>query len=198
MRGSIYFVNLTGLAQLDEGAWSRVYSLLKDHVFNLAMRRTGDRDLSLDVVQQVFMTAMATIDHFEGNGLQFAGWITGITRNVVYSALREVGMQTVEPVGAHPPLVDRAPLPDMNLMLIQDQEVFELALSALPRHWEEVLRWRYCEDLSLEEIGRRLELSPRSAESLVRRARNALQESIRGILDVSPSSVGPLKEVRVP
>ncbi|NUN98480.1 MAG: RNA polymerase sigma factor, partial [Candidatus Omnitrophica bacterium] len=135
MGGRVFQVSISDLKRLEESAWSQVYSALKDHVFNLAMRRTGDRDLSLDVVQQTFITAMATIDKFNGDGPLLAGWITGIARNVAYSARRMEESLSSHPDYPRPPILDRAPLPDMTLMMLQDQEVFELALSGLPKHW---------------------------------------------------------------
>jgi RNA polymerase sigma factor (sigma-70 family) len=79
-----------------------------------------------------------------------------------------------------PPLpdpVDPRPLADEQLAQREQQRLTACALSALPPHWEQALRWKYTEELRVEEIARRMGLSPKATESLLSRARAAFRET---------------------
>jgi RNA polymerase sigma-70 factor (ECF subfamily) len=175
----IFDFDLSRLRRLEEGEWSKVYRDLATYIFNYAFRRLGgNREKAKDVTQQVFAAAVQGINSYQGDGLNLAGWITGIARNKVYKAARRESLWsfTTDEVERHA-MVDTAPLPLSRLIVLEEQELAEAALGALPKHWEEVLRWRYCDELSMKEIGEKLKLSPKSAESLVRRARNGLNKA---------------------
>ena len=55
--------------------------------------------------------------------------------------------------------------------------VVQVTLDHLPGRYGEVLAWKYIEGTSVEEIGRRLGLGHKAAESLLTRARQAFREA---------------------
>ena len=52
----------------------------------------------------------------------------------------------------------------------------QVALDQLPQHYGNALEWKYLEGLPVKEIASRLKLSPKAAESLLTRAREAFRE----------------------
>jgi RNA polymerase sigma-70 factor, ECF subfamily len=52
-----------------------------------------------------------------------------------------------------------------------------VALDYLPAPYGDILEWKYLHDLSTSEIARRLGRSPKAAESLMTRARDAFREA---------------------
>jgi RNA polymerase sigma-70 factor (ECF subfamily) len=58
----------------------------------------------------------------------------------------------------------------------------QVALDQLPPHYGSALEWKYLEGLPVKEIAARLELSPKAAESLLTRAREAFREGFTSLL----------------
>jgi DNA-directed RNA polymerase specialized sigma24 family protein len=56
-----------------------------------------------------------------------------------------------------------------------------VALSQLPRHYGNALEWKYVEGASVKEIAGRLALSPKAAESVLTRAREAFRDAFSAL-----------------
>ena len=83
--------------------------------------------------------------------------------NAVRAALESLLVSETDPLLA----TDRA----------QVRAAIRAALDYLPTPYAEVLEWKYLRELSLVEIARRLGRSPKAAESLLTRARDAFREA---------------------
>ena len=59
----------------------------------------------------------------------------------------------------------------------QVRSVIRAALDYLPAPYGDILEWKYLHDLSIAEIAHRLGRSPKAAESLLTRARDAFRET---------------------
>ncbi len=57
-----------------------------------------------------------------------------------------------------------------------------VALDYLPIRYGQALEWKYLAGLPVNEIARRLELSPKAAESLLTRARQAFRDDFGELL----------------
>jgi DNA-directed RNA polymerase specialized sigma24 family protein len=55
-------------------------------------------------------------------------------------------------------------------------------LDHLPSHYASVLEWKYIDDIPVQEIGTRLGLGAKAAESLLTRARAAFREGFRTLV----------------
>jgi DNA-directed RNA polymerase specialized sigma24 family protein len=62
------------------------------------------------------------------------------------------------------------------LILADEQLLTGAALTSLPYRWEQVLRWKYCHDLPVAEIGAQLGISEKAVESILSRARAAFRQ----------------------
>jgi RNA polymerase sigma-70 factor, ECF subfamily len=51
----------------------------------------------------------------------------------------------------------------------------------LPAHYADALEWKYIDEVSVQEIGIRLGLGPKAAESLLTRARSAFRDAFRAL-----------------
>jgi DNA-directed RNA polymerase specialized sigma24 family protein len=49
-------------------------------------------------------------------------------------------------------------------------------LDHLPRHYDQVLEWKYIAGLSVNEIAQRMSMTTKAAESLLSRAREAFRD----------------------
>ena len=52
-----------------------------------------------------------------------------------------------------------------------------MTLDYLPDNYGDALEWKYIQELSVQEIAARLKVSPKAAESLLSRAREAFRDA---------------------
>ncbi len=64
-----------------------------------------------------------------------------------------------------------------------------MTLDYLPRRYGDALEWKYIEGISVAEIGARLKIAPKAAESLLTRARSAFRDGFHS-LESGRSQVG--------
>ena len=151
----------------DAAAWRALYDGAFERVTGYVRWRCGGlADLADDVVQDAWMTAAA----FEPKDCRFAAWVCGIAANVLRHHLRSRTRyrRRVGSLGdVDPPTetVDR-----------EKAERVAAALANLPERSERVLRAKYLDRMSVDEIAAAWGESPKAVESLLSRARQAFRE----------------------
>ena len=56
-----------------------------------------------------------------------------------------------------------------------------MTLDCLPERYGDALEWKYIQELSVHEIATRLKVTPKAAESLLSRAREAFRDAFAAI-----------------
>ncbi len=156
----------------DVAAWRAWYD---EHFARLAeyarWRCGGLSDLADDVVQQTWLVAVRRLRAFDPARGPFLGWLCGIAANAARSALRSRRRYHRR---ARP--LDSAPEPAAEGERERAGRVAG-ALAALPERYEAVLRAKYLERRSVEEIAAAGGETPKAVESLLTRARQAFREA---------------------
>ncbi len=75
------------LAQGDGSALAGIVAAYKDRLVNFFYRNTGDRHISEDLAQEVFVRVFRKAETFQG-GLPFEPWLFTIARNLVVDHIR--------------------------------------------------------------------------------------------------------------
>ncbi len=196
-------VPLQAMRKGDSTAWAAVYEQLAERVFQHALYRLGgNRDAAEVITQEVFVRAIESIDSYDPQKGTLLGWLRGICRRAIARRHRTSdpgprgkGDRYVFPErplgcfaqnvpvpfspesgGCCSEPVDPRPRPDEQLILADEQLLTGAALTSLPYRWEQALRWKYCHDLPVAEIGARLGISEKAAESILSRARTAFRQ----------------------
>jgi RNA polymerase sigma-70 factor (ECF subfamily) len=146
-----------------------------------------DRDLVPDVVQTVVARALDKLDGFRGDGPLLA-WLCVSCRNEIAGIYRKRARRPAEvPLGepeGEPAREARAPEPEgpeAMLLASETRTLVHVALDRLPVHYARALEWKYFEGAPVVEIARRLESTPKAAESLLSRARESFREVYRSL-----------------
>jgi RNA polymerase sigma-70 factor (ECF subfamily) len=156
----------------DEHAWKVLYDQAFTGLYGYVLWRCGGlRDSTDEVVQETWLTAVRRLRSFDSSAGTFAAWLRGIAANLLRNHFRREGRRArrTQPLDSEPAAVldderrDRA-------------ERVALALSALPEHYESVLRAKYLEGRSVASIAEARDESPKAIESLLTRARQAFRE----------------------
>ena len=197
---------IEALKRKDRDAWRDVYEELVDAVYQHALYRlNGDRHTAEDVTQEVFVRAIESIGSFRGDGTGLLQWLRGISRRVIARRMRDLRPTAARALSldqdqdegsfaAAPDPVDQRPQADEQLASKEGQLLTGAALTALPPQWERVLRWKYCENLSVAEIANRLGISQKAAESLLSRARAGFRASYLRFLERGKDRVHEVEE----
>jgi RNA polymerase sigma-70 factor (ECF subfamily) len=159
----------------DERAWQTWYDeSFADLAAYVAWRCAGLRDLSEDIVQETWLTALGRIRSFDPVRGTFVSWLCGIAANLLRNRLRKQQRRAAQQyrLNGHytAPAADEAEKRDRAERIAQ-------ALAALPERYEAVLRAKYLDQQSMAQIAQTWNETPKAVESLLTRARQAFREA---------------------
>jgi RNA polymerase sigma-70 factor, ECF subfamily len=170
----------------DEDAFDEFFDAHFAPLYRFALARMGhEKDGAEDVVQATLARAVTKLATFRGEAQLFT-WLCTFCRHEIsaYYARARRAPPTTTLVEDSPEV--RAALDSLARSvtgpesLVHREEIARLvhvALDLLPARYGDALEWKYVEGLSVVEIAARLTLSPKAAESLLTRAREAFRDA---------------------
>jgi RNA polymerase sigma-70 factor (ECF subfamily) len=160
----------------DESAWRAWYEESYAQLEAYVLWRCAQlRDLSDDVLQETWLTAVRSIRRFQPQTGNFLGWLRGIAVNVIRNQLRQRRRRErrQQPLLGEPSRNGEVHSDDAR----ERSERIAQALAALPDQYESVLRAKYLDQLAVAEIAVLWNETPKAVESLLTRARAAFRET---------------------
>ena len=158
-----------------EGNVEQLGTLFERHhsrLFNFFLRLTGNRHLSEDFVQEVFVRLLKYRHTFRENST-FTAWMFQIARNVRIDYLRKSPNDEVSIENSPHEHVSLMPTPGERTEESEKVQIMQIALSRLPEEKREVLLLRGAHGLKFEEIAEILKCSVNTIKS---RAFRAIQD----------------------
>jgi RNA polymerase sigma-70 factor (ECF subfamily) len=190
----------------DRLALSDLYERHVDVLWSFVIHRVGrDEELCEDVVQETFLLACEREDGFEPERGSFAGWLLGLSRNVIRSHLRRRARAhelsaTWERIDATLVQIfqslDRAPLGDEVLEREETRDLVQMTIANLPDDYREALERKYVRGQSLRELAVELECTEAAAKSMLARARRAFREAFAALATAFAQTEGEVRDVR--
>lgn len=164
----------------DRAAWSRLYVQHYDGLFRHLRYLTGDANVAEELCQECFVTAMQTIDKFEGRA-QFSTWLHGIGLNMARGHWRSGrAAEKIRTRLSH--IEQRTPQGhgDPTTEVLREQRVLRLyaALDQLPAHLREAFILRDLLEMPLAQAAREAEVTPTNLKVRASRARARLQSML--------------------
>ncbi len=157
----------------DPAAWRAWFDAHYERLAGYVRWRCGGLpDLADDVLQETWLTAVRRVRAFDPTKGAFFDWLCGIASNAARNAVRARLRQKARTR----PLVpgdDRAS-PDERGATEMAERV-ATALAELPDHYEAVLRAKYLDGQTVEQIAAARTDSAKAVESLLTRARQAFR-----------------------
>ena len=141
-------------------------------LFNFFLHLTGNRHLSEDLVQEVFVRLLKYRHTFRDNST-FTTWMFQIARNVRIDYLRKSPHDEVSIENSPHEHVSLMPTPGERIEVSEKVQIMQIALSKLPEEKREVLLLRGAHGLKFEEIAEILKCSVNTIKS---RAFRAIQD----------------------
>jgi RNA polymerase sigma-70 factor (ECF subfamily) len=143
-------------------------------VYGFFLRMTGSREVSEDLVQDVFLRILRYRETYQPQ-TSFAAWMYGIARNALIDLLRKRRPESA--LDDDVPELQSSEAPADELLRVrQETAMLQRALQSLPADKREVLILSRYQNLRYDEIGRILGCEPNAVKQRVFRAVRALGE----------------------
>lgn len=169
----------------DERAFDFFVDEYYPRLYRFVFPRVGrDGDVTQDVVQNTFTNVIRKIGSYRGEAALFT-WLCTFCRYEIAAFWRQKGKRSSEIELVEDSPHARAALESLGAMpggTVARYEREELArmvwavLDHLPVRYGNALQWKYIQGFSVREIASRLGASPKAAESLLTRARQAFRD----------------------
>ena len=182
----------------DRDAFAELFGRHEGGLYNVAFRLTGDREDAADITQEAFLRVFARLDDLAGREVNLAAYLHRTARNLVYdrSALRarEAPTDEVERVAGADTAMEADP--ELATLVGAQGDDVQAANARLPERHRLVLALRELEDMSYDDIGRVLDVTPGAVAQLLARARVALRRELR-LEQVAGGALGPSCRARL-
>jgi RNA polymerase sigma-70 factor (ECF subfamily) len=183
----------------DERAFAQLFDWAFPALCRFALVRVGgDRQLAEELAQATLCRAVGKLVTYRGEAALLT-WLCTICRHQIddHFAARQRRPPMLSLVEGDPniraaleSLARAADGPEERLRRREIARWVHVALDALPARYAEALAWKYLHELSVAEIGSRLELTGKATESLLTRARQAFRDSFSALAATLPRVVG--------
>jgi RNA polymerase sigma-70 factor (ECF subfamily) len=162
----------------------------KDTVYRQMMRVCGNREDAEDVLVEALLRAYRNLDQLR-DSVAFRAWLAQIARRVCWqlkereSLLPLLQLSAFEEEGRE--IASKKPSPDSELASRQMKALLGEAIGKLPSDYRAVYQMRDVEELSGDEVARKLGISRAAMKSRLHRARQMVREHLDAALSNSVS-----------
>ena len=177
--------------ELDPKSWVNSYG---DYLYNYAYYRVNSKEVSEDIVQETFISALKGQNSFRGESTELT-WLLAILKRKVIDYFRKLGSGKERTISDYSlPFRDEgifeghwlnSRLPkewadeaDSSLHQEEFSEILEICLSLLPDKWRSVFVLKFMEELSSDEVCKETGCTPSNFWVIMHRARLKLRECI--------------------
>jgi RNA polymerase sigma-70 factor, ECF subfamily len=182
-------VLMARVAKGDDEAFETLVNRHQTSVLNLVYRFVGDRTQAKDLAQEVFIKVWQSAKSYEPKA-KFTTWLYRVTANLCFNELKSsrrkkwfqfLTSDADHQVRTEEAFPDNSPSPEDVLLIKERSRNVSEALQSLPENQRMALILKRYDDLSYEEIGRVMSSSVSAVESLLVRAKRALQKKLKNI-----------------
>jgi len=170
----------------DRFAFDELVNLYQPRMLRTALRILRNMDDAEDAVQQAFVSAWKNLDKFRGDA-SFSTWITRITLNEALTSMRrrkhqfvelkEASADQAETIG--PLHVSGGEDPEQRILRRERERLLHGSLQSVKPGYRAAMQLRLLEDLSLEEISRRLRIPVNTVKIHLYRGRQAMKSFLQ-------------------
>jgi len=182
----------------DQRAFDEFFREYFPRLFRFTLSRVdNDEALAEEIVQRTMCIVVRKIGSYRGEALLFT-WLCQICRNESFALLksRHIELKRNLPLEDNPGV--RAALESIALESVEPESVqrneeiarfVRTTLEYLPTKYATALEMKYIQGCSVAEIGNRLDVGTKAAESILSRARAAFKEGFRALWDFEPNFI---------
>ena len=169
----------------DSATMEEFYTAYRSRLYSLILEQV-DRDEAVaeDLVQDVFLAALASLDKFRGDS-QLYTWLRSIAFHKINDYYRHQARRPEPKKSPHDfdvteleQIGDNQPAASTQMESEEARQSVHQALADLPQDYQEVLVLKYLKDMPVLAISQIMGRSPKSVEGLLSRARKAMRDNL--------------------
>jgi RNA polymerase sigma-70 factor (ECF subfamily) len=171
----------------EESAFDAFFASCFPGLYRFVLARTGDDGQAAEeIVQAALCTAVRRLETWRGEASLFT-WLCTFCRHEIGAYYRQSPPAVRLPedladVRAAMESLDAAEGdPGQSLRRKELMRLVRVALDHLPPYYGDALEWKYLDGLSVTEIGGRLKIGTKAAESMLTRARDAFRDAFAAL-----------------
>lgn len=176
-------------AKTDSEAFGVLYERYVDRIYNYVYYRVGNAADAEDLTARIFERAIKHIGNYKDQGVPFSAWLYRIAHNLVANWHRDNSRRTFVSIDDVSNWIVSDHGPEFATQLMQDKQALLEAISHLPADRQELLIFKFVQQMSNAEIGAIMGRSEGAIKSLYHRTLLALRVDMLG-----PDNQGPSKK----
>jgi RNA polymerase sigma-70 factor, ECF subfamily len=184
----------------EEAAFEEFFESHFHGLYRFALLRVGqDSGLAKEVAQAAICKAFEKLDSYRGEASLFS-WLCSICRFEISAHFRRERRspplvstfgEDAETRGILESLRCGGDDPERRLLRAEVAVMVHLIVDHLPPRYAQVLESKYTDGLSVREIAEQMGITPKAAESLLSRARQAFRDAFADLAGPLVSNLGP-------
>jgi RNA polymerase sigma factor (sigma-70 family) len=180
------------LARRDRAAWRALYDAHLNEIYAFVSHLVdGDGTLCEDLNQEVWLQAISSIKGFDPARGELRDWLFGIARLQVAQHFRRLSSAFVSEKAESIELADDALLLPQEVMeRVERLQLVRAAFTAIPQSHQVVLRQKYVDGRSVQEIATAMKTTAKAVESSLSRARTRLRTLLGPYFAPAPQQGG--------
>lgn len=189
---------LIARAKVDKEAFGELYETYLDRIYSYVYYRTGDVAEAEDLTAKIFMRAMKHIPNYDDRGLPFSAWLYRIARNLVANWHRDRNRRRIISLDDIAQWRAGGESPEGLTQLSEDKDSLLEAVRRLPADRQELLIFKFVDQLSNAEIGSIMGRSEGAIKSLYHRTLISLRTEVTAQEEKKkkPNRLWPFKKER--
>jgi RNA polymerase sigma-70 factor (ECF subfamily) len=165
----------------DEAAWETIVRHYWRKVFNVAYKFVGKHDEAEDLTQEIFLKIFKSLDTFDRRA-NFQTWLISVSRNLCIDHYRSVRKER-ETIDRDVDASELTPISkEVGAIAILEQQdrvaLLRQALAELPDALKTAVLMRDIQEMSYQEIARKLRLPEGTVKSRINRGRTELARQV--------------------
>lgn len=172
---------ITRASQGDSDAFSLLYELNVNRIYNYVFYRVGSEVDAEDITSRVFFRAFGHISNYVDKGVPFSAWLYRIAHNLIANWHRDNFRRHEVSLDEHIDLPQRIDQPESTLEQTQEIELLLKGIRNLPDDRQQLLVLKFTEHLSNAEIAVIMKKSEGAVKSLYHRSLASLKEEMKKI-----------------
>lgn len=169
---------LIARAKVDKDAFGELYKTYVDRIYSYVYYRTGDPAEAEDLTAKIFMRAMKHIPNYDDRGLPFSAWLYRIARNLVANWHRDRSRRRMISLDDIAQWRAGGETPEGFTQLSENRDSLLEAVRRLPADRQELLIFKFVDQLSNAEIGDIMGRSEGAIKSLYHRTLISLRTEL--------------------
>ncbi|MGM9988850.1 MAG: RNA polymerase sigma factor [Bacillaceae bacterium] len=138
----------------DQASANKLIKKYYEEMYVFVYKQMLDKQLSLDLTQEIFIRMLQSIQHFDSNKSKFRTWLYRIATNHCIDYFRSKQYQA----GQHIDIVENIEIAGTNevektLSYKEDYEAVQQLLCKLPEQIQQIVRYKLFLDYTFAEIG---------------------------------------------